>query len=64
MSINARLQMEQSLINGQGGEIFKQICALADNLMISSSSFCNMLQTSIDQWKSKKSEEEVDSLFI
>lgn len=64
MSINARLQMEQSLINGQGGEIFKQICALADNLMISSSSFCKMLQTSIDQWKSKKSEEEVESLFI
>ncbi|GAB5593913.1 hypothetical protein Unana1_08813 [Umbelopsis nana] len=64
MATGTRLELEQALVNGQGGQVFKQICALADNLMISSSSFCKMLQSSIDMWKSKMSEEEIESLFI
>jgi hypothetical protein len=57
------IALEQSLVDGQGGEIFKHICSLSGNLM-SSRNFCRLLQSSIDDWKAKLTEEEVDSLLI
>ncbi|KAG2183436.1 hypothetical protein INT43_006442 [Umbelopsis isabellina] len=60
---NVRTDLEQSLIRGQGGEIFKHICSLSDAL-ISSRNFCKLLQSTIDDWKTKQTEEELDSLII
>ncbi|KAJ2964485.1 hypothetical protein NQZ79_g630 [Umbelopsis isabellina] len=58
-----RIDLEQSLVEGQGGEIFKHICSLSDALM-SSRNFCKLLQSTIDDWKTNQTEEEVESLFI
>ncbi|KAH8551530.1 hypothetical protein BGW37DRAFT_520488 [Umbelopsis sp. PMI_123] len=64
VSVNDRLRLEQTLINGQGGTVFKKICSLADSLMVGSSNFCKMMQSAIDDWKLKQTEDEVESLFI
>ncbi|KAI8578430.1 hypothetical protein K450DRAFT_272845 [Umbelopsis ramanniana AG] len=64
ISFDDRLQLEQTIVNGQGGTAFKKICSLADNLMISNSSFCKMMQSAIDDWKLKQTEDEVESLLI
>jgi hypothetical protein len=64
ISVDDRLQLEQTIIHGQGGTTFKKICSLADYLMISSSSFCKMMQSAIDEWKLKQAEDEVESLLI
>ncbi|KAI9276626.1 hypothetical protein BC943DRAFT_340956 [Umbelopsis sp. AD052] len=64
ISVDDRLQLEQTIVNGQGGIAFIKICSLADNLMISSSSFCKMMQSAIDDWKLKQTEDEVESLLI
>ncbi|CAO3675172.1 unnamed protein product [Umbelopsis ramanniana] len=64
ISVGDRLQLEQTIVNGQGGTAFKKICSVADNLMISSSNFCKMMQSAIDEWKLKQTEDEVESLLI
>lgn len=60
---DVRLDLEQSFVDGQGGEIFKHICSVSDGLM-SSRNFCKLLQSTIDVWKTKQTEKEVESLFI
>lgn len=64
ISIDDRLQLEQTIVNGQGGTTFIKICSIADDLMISNSSFCKMMQSAIDEWKLKQTEDEVESLLI